>query len=130
MLSSTAFFPKSLVEDLPTALASTMVPKSGLALALAFFAVPATAVSINKRITGGEEALEGEFGSIVSIQSSNHFCAGVLLDSTTVLTAAHCASLDSVDQENYLVKAGTVASLPFSHPLNFCTGVQCPLCGQ
>lgn len=48
---------------------------------------------------GGEDAEEGQFPSIVRVYpmvntrpdgSSNGFCGGTLVDSTTVLTAAHC----------------------------------------
>ncbi|KAL1800399.1 hypothetical protein ACET3X_000741 [Alternaria dauci] len=43
-------------------------------------------------IVGGTTASAGEFPFIVSIQRSGaHFCGGSLLDSTTVLTAAHCS---------------------------------------
>ncbi|CAN9119264.1 unnamed protein product [Alternaria alternata] len=47
-------------------------------------------------IVGGTTASAGEFPFIVSLQrSGSHFCGGSLLDSTTVITAAHC-SLSSV----------------------------------
>ncbi|EFZ03809.1 peptidase S1 domain protein [Metarhizium robertsii] len=86
-----------------------MVPKTAITLAAAFSAVAAAAASIEKRITGGEEAQEGEFGPIVSIQSQNgHFCAGSLLDSTTVLTAAHCASNTYDDDRPVIARAGTL----------------------
>jgi trypsin len=45
------------------------------------------------KIVGGEDAVEGDFPYIVSLQYENagrHFCGGSLLDSTTVMTAAHC----------------------------------------
>lgn len=42
-------------------------------------------------IVGGTAASAGEFPFIVSLQlNGSHFCGGSLLDSRTVVTAAHC----------------------------------------
>ncbi|KAM3457602.1 hypothetical protein MY3296_001034 [Beauveria thailandica] len=84
-----------------------MVSQSFLSTALAFSAVSVGAVSITKRITGGKDAREGEFPSIVRFGEN---CAGTLVDSTTVMTAEHCAEFDSFDSfENIpVVKAGVV----------------------
>jgi trypsin len=44
------------------------------------------------RIVGGDEAPEGLYPHLVSLQTllGFHFCAGVLLSATWVITAAHC----------------------------------------
>ncbi|KAJ4990925.1 trypsin A chain (extracellular trypsin protease) [Stagonosporopsis vannaccii] len=52
------------------------------------------------RIIGGVTAQKGDFPFTVSLQlmrGARHFCAGSLLDSTTVLTAAHCLHLSTSD---------------------------------
>ncbi|KAK8912228.1 Trypsin [Metarhizium anisopliae] len=69
-----------------------MVRKTAITLAVAFSAVLAAAATVSKRIVGGEEANEGEFPSIVRLhyEDPTVLCGGSLLDSTTVLTAAHC----------------------------------------
>ena len=69
-----------------------MVPKAAITLAVAFSAVLAVAATINKRIIGGEVAKEGEFPFIVRLhyEDPTIICGGSLLDSTTVVTAAHC----------------------------------------
>ena len=42
-------------------------------------------------ILGGEDAEITDWPFMVSLQqSTEHFCGGVLIDSTHVLTAAHC----------------------------------------
>ncbi|KAM3517579.1 hypothetical protein NHJ13051_008864 [Beauveria bassiana] len=81
-----------------------MVPKASLALALALSATLTTAGSVDKRITGGEEAAEGEFPSMISFQSNGHYCGGVLLDSTTVLTASHCEKYDTSYDKSRVVR--------------------------
>ncbi|KJK77159.1 hypothetical protein H634G_07580 [Metarhizium anisopliae BRIP 53293] len=71
-----------------------MVRKVVTALAVALSAISATATAIDKRIVGGEEAKDlSQYPYLVSVHpmgGSYHFCGGILLDSTTVLTAAHC----------------------------------------
>lgn len=87
-----------------------MAHKIAITLALVLSAFSASAATIDKRIVGGEDAKDGEFPFIVSIQdeSGTHYCAGSLLDSTTVLTAGHCTTAGD------LVRAGTLVNLlPF-----------------
>ncbi|KAK8912018.1 Trypsin [Metarhizium anisopliae] len=79
-----------------------MVCKAAITLAVASYASAAAAATIDKRITGGQDAELGEFPFIVSITGSNGHCGGTLLDSTTVLTAAHCIEGSSS------VKAGSL----------------------
>lgn len=79
-----------------------MVQKITTALAVAFSATLVTATAIDRRIVGGEDAEEGQFPSLVRVYpmvptrldgTSRKFCGGTLIDSTTVLTAAHCFGL-------------------------------------
>lgn len=86
----------------------TMLPQATITLALAFSTTSAAAATINKRIIGGEDANQGEFRSVVSIQMGA-FCGGTLLNKYTVLTAAHCVEEAG---RNTIVKAGTAVSLP------------------
>jgi len=52
--------------------------------------------SVETRIIGGEDASES-YPWMVSIQTSGHFCGGVLIDKDWVLTAAHCLDDKSAD---------------------------------
>lgn len=67
-----------------------MQHKAAITLTVALSTFSAAAVTIDRRIVGGENAKDGEFPSVVSITGTNGICGGTLLDSTTVLTAAHC----------------------------------------
>ncbi|EFY89440.1 trypsin-like protease [Metarhizium acridum CQMa 102] len=67
-----------------------MVRNIAVILAVASSAILAGAASIDKRIVKGENAKEGDFPFMVSVWSDRGQCGGVLLDNTTVLTAAHC----------------------------------------
>lgn len=67
-------------------------------------------------IVGGVPATAGDFPFIVSFQKNGqHFCGGSLLDSTTVLTAAHC--VDGQSLSGLTVRAGTLVSPPSNGPL-------------
>jgi len=58
-------------------------------------------------IVGGVPAVAGDFPFIVSLQKNGaHFCGGSLLDSTTVLTAAHCA--DGQTTTGLTIRAGSL----------------------
>ncbi|PQK14372.1 hypothetical protein BB8028_0004g13020 [Beauveria bassiana] len=86
-----------------------MVRKASITLVVAFSAALAAAAAIDKRIRGGEEAQEGEFPFVVRLHYENPIalCAGSLLDSTTVLTAAHC--LEGKGDEVLSVRAGSLS---------------------
>lgn len=60
------------------------------------------------QIVGGVEASPGDFPFIVSLQrtSGSHFCGGSLLNSRTVLTAAHCVV--GVSASGVRVRAGSL----------------------
>ncbi|KID83811.1 extracellular trypsin protease [Metarhizium guizhouense ARSEF 977] len=87
-----------------------MVRITAITLAATFFATSAAAATIDKRIVGGEDVLDGDIKFIVSLRDQNgtHVCGGSLLDSTTVLTAAHCL----ISEEIHIVSvtAGTVST--------------------
>ncbi|KAF3052402.1 hypothetical protein E8E11_011617 [Didymella keratinophila] len=58
-------------------------------------------------IVGGVPAVAGDFPFIVSLQKNGaHFCGGSLLDSSTVLTAAHCA--DGQTTSGLTIRAGSL----------------------
>lgn len=62
------------------------------------------------QIVGGTVAQAGDFPFIISLQKNGaHFCGGSLLDSTTVLTAAHCA--EGQTATGLTVRAGTLVSI-------------------
>jgi trypsin len=66
-------------------------------------------------IVGGVPAVAGDFPFIVSLQKNGaHFCGGSLLDSTTVLTAAHCA--DGQTTSGLTVRAGSLVGLLWRCP--------------
>lgn len=89
----------------------TMVRSTAITLAATFFATLAAAATIDKRIVGGEDVPDGEIKFIVSLRDENgtHVCGGSLLDSTTVLTAAHCLISDEIQIVS--VTAGTVVNI-------------------
>lgn len=86
-----------------------MVRKSAISLAIVHFSISVVAATIDKRIVNGEPAKASDIPFIVSIKRDNgdHNCAGVLLDSYTVLTAAHCLS----DLFAESVKAGSLVNI-------------------
>lgn len=76
-------------------------------MASAVSAAPTPQDSVN--IVGGTAATAGEFPFIVSLQrSGSHFCGGSLLDSRTVVTAAHCTQGQTASA--LTVRAGSLVS--------------------
>jgi trypsin len=79
---------------------------------LATIAMPAVAMAAalpqdSVQIVGGVPAQQGDFPFIVSLQTGgSHFCGGSLLNSTTVLTAAHCAQ--AVSATSVTIRAGSL----------------------
>jgi len=73
-----------------------------LAIGLVFTAVTSLAKSgqIEIKVVGGQDAAQGEFPFIVSLQenSMGHFCGGSLIKSHWVLTAGHCVTDTTIDQ--------------------------------
>lgn len=62
------------------------------------------------RIIGGEESDE-PYPWIVSIQTSSHFCAGVLIGKNWVITAAHCLENVDASRLNLMIGASNLVSL-------------------
>jgi trypsin len=72
-------------------------------------AVSAAPTPQDDSIVGGTVAAAGEFPFIVSLQRNGaHFCGGSLLNSRTVVTAAHCAVGQTASSLS--VRAGTLVS--------------------
>lgn len=46
--------------------------------------------TISTRIVGGQQSTEGQWPWIVSVSAGGYACGGTLINSNTVLTAAHC----------------------------------------
>ncbi|XP_024874160.1 trypsin-1-like [Temnothorax curvispinosus] len=83
---------------LAVAVASAVRPRVGLQMPI----LP----HFSPQIVGGEEAPEGAYPYIVSLDFfSQHFCAGSILNERWIITAAHC--IQAVPSVNYIsVKAG------------------------
>lgn len=86
-----------------------MARKVAITLAIVHFAISAVAATIDKRIITGDAAKSSDFLWMVSIKMENgdHNCGGALLDSTSVLTAAHCMS----PGYSVSVKAGSLVNI-------------------
>lgn len=70
---------------------------------------PANNNNNNKGIIGGEEATNGEFPYIVSLQTgTTQLCGGALIREDRVLTAAHC--LENLDIAEIIVRGGSNVS--------------------
>ncbi|KAF4465910.1 trypsin-related protease [Fusarium albosuccineum] len=81
-----------------------------LALSVLSKAVPTEPVSISLKapaIVGGQDARLGDFPYLVSLlQYGSAWCGGSLLDSRTVLTAAHCVA--GRNASDFQVRAGSL----------------------
>lgn len=64
--------------------------------------------SFDGRIVGGSGVLEGQFPSMVSLQTpaQRHFCGGSIISSRWLLTAAHCVFDRQLS--DILVRSGTI----------------------
>jgi trypsin len=86
-----------------------MASKFFTAATIAGLAVAMPANPRANKIVGGSPATDGEFPFIVSITNSGldglNYCGGSLLDSVTIVTAAHCSD-DS--PSNFKVRANTL----------------------
>ncbi|KAG6804302.1 chymotrypsin-1 [Apis mellifera caucasica] len=73
----------------------------GFCLAVTAYGVP------ESKIVGGKDALSGQFPYQVSLRKNkSHFCGGSIIDSRTILTAAHC--VEGLSNLNGItVQAGT-----------------------
>ncbi|XP_060748465.1 transmembrane protease serine 9 isoform X2 [Tachysurus vachellii] len=63
--------------------------------------------SLNTRIVGGQNAVQGSWPWQVSLQVSSHFCGGSLINNGWVLSAAHC--FNSISYTSVTVKLGMYA---------------------
>jgi len=80
--------------------------KADIASLSASFSSPAADLPALSKIIGGVEAVKGEFPFIVSFQdASGHFCAGSLIKKNWVLTAAHCARGNALEQARVVIGA-------------------------
>lgn len=73
--------------------------------------VMAFPLSDSSQIIGGTEASIGQFPSIVSLATveGGHFCGGTLLNSNTVISAAHCAEAwDGVNLSSIQVRVDSL----------------------
>lgn len=68
--------------------------------------MPSIFPPFSPQVVGGEEAPEGAYPFIVSLQMlSQHFCAGSILNKDWIITAGHCVK--AIPSVNLLrVKAG------------------------
>jgi trypsin len=101
-----------------------MAARLAIAAVVAATAVTASVIPLPRvdaddgKIVGGEAAALGDFPYIVSLSlGGSHFCGGSLLDSTTVLTAAHCSDVAAGSVQ---VRAGTLVSLVLLLVSGFC----------
>lgn len=85
------------------------------------FALPALIVAAptpqwddapEESIVGGTSASAGEFPFIASLQlSGSHFCGGTIINSNTIVTAAHCSVTSLIGSvRNVRVRLGSLVS--------------------